>query len=361
MSNEKLVPDRLMYGESNIKESDVKYYDVMEQPFELYGFYEPRKLGGYQRLPDEIGKNVNDGVARLYTNTAGGRARFSTDSQYVVVRAEFPSVYRAGHFALCASSGFDLYVDDPNGGRSRYYGLFRGEAKMTDGFAAILRFPDRRLRHLTLNFPLYNDVSRVWVGLQEDAVVGGGAKYRNVLPVVFYGSSITQGACASRPGNCYENMISRRLNIDYLNLGFSGNGKAEDLIVDYMADLPMSVFVSDYDHNAPNVEYLRATHCKMYQRIREKNPDLPYVMITRPDFVKDFEKGYLASIDRRDVIIDTFRYAREQGDRNVYFIDGESFFAGEWEDSCTVDGTHPNDLGFSKMAAVIGEILDRIL
>lgn len=361
MSKEALVPDRLMYGESNIKETDVKYYDVLEEPFDLYGLYEPRASKKFQRLPDEIGKNVNDGVSRLYTNTAGGRVRFSTDSQYVVLRAEFPSVYRAGHFALCASSGFDLYVDDPNGGRSRYYGLLRGETKITDGFATILRFPDRRLRYLTVNFPLYNDVSRVWIGLQEDATVGGGAKYRDVLPIVYYGSSITQGACASRPGNCYENMICRRLNVDYLNLGFSGNGKAEDNIVDYMAGLPMSVFVSDYDHNAPNVEYLRATHCKMYQRIREKNPDLPYVMISRPDFVKDYATACENSIDRRDVILDTFRFARAQGDKNVYFIDGESFFAGEWEDSCTVDGTHPTDLGFSKMAEIIGQVLSRLV
>lgn len=358
MSNEKKIPDRLMYGEENIKESDVRYYDVLDEPFELYGFYEPRKEGGFKRLPDEIGTTVNKGVTRLYKNTAGGRVRFSTDSEYVILRAELPQLCRFGHMPLSASAGFDLYVDTPENGSSHYYGSLRGSTEMTDGFTTILRFEDRRMRHLTINFPLYNDVSRVWIGLQEDASVGKGMAYRNQLPVVFYGSSITQGGCASRPGNCYQNMISRRLGMHYLNLGFSGSGKAEDRIVDYMAGLSMSAFVSDYDHNAPSVDYLRATHCKMYQKIREKNPDLPYIMISRPDFAG---RHYRSSLARRDVIIDTFRYAREQGDQNVWFIDGESFFAGEWEDCCTVDGVHPNDLGFSKMAEGIGNTLSKLI
>lgn len=356
MSAVRSTPDRLMWGEADIRETDVRYYDVLEPSFDLYGFYEPRKENGFKRLPDEIGKNVNSGVAKLYTNTAGGRVRFCTDSLYVIVRVSLPNVTRFDHMPLTGSAGLDLYIDDPCGGRSVFGGLFRPSVDMTNGFVSIIKFRTKKQRYLTVNFPLYNDVSSLEIGLQEDATLKKGLSYRNALPIVYYGSSITQGGCAGRPGNCYENMIARRWNLDYLNLGFSGSGKAEDLIVNYMAELPMCAFVSDYDHNAPNAEYLRATHQKMYDTIRGKNPDLPYIMVSRPDFV-----WHSDSEARRDIIADTYRYARAQGDQNVYYIDGETFFKGEWEDCCTVDTVHPNDLGFRFMADSIGNTLGKLI
>ena len=352
------VPDKLMVGEDAITETDVQYHNPLtETVFDLYGFCRPRELGRYQRLPDEIGENVNEGVRELYRNTAGGRIRFSTDSDYVILRVGLAHAMRADNMPLTGTRCFDLFVDDPADGRSRFHGVFRVyTAKKIEEYVSILKFGSRERRYLTLNFPLYSDVTSLEIGLQENASLGGGLHYRNTLPVVFAGSSITQGGCASRPGNSYQNMIARRLNLDYINLGFSGSFKAEDLIVDYMAELPMSVFVSDYDHNAPDAEYLKSTHFRMYQRIREKNPDLPYIMISKPDCRR---KPELATL-RREVILESFHKAWNEGDRNVYFIDGESFFAGEWEDCCTVDGTHPNDLGFRFMAEGIANTLAKI-
>ncbi len=357
MSQVKTNPDERMWGKTNITQTDVKYYNVKESPFRVYGLYNYKNEPEFKRLPDSLGQTVNDGVAQLYRNTAGGRVRFSTDSAYVVLRAAMPSICRADHMPMTGMSGFDLYIDNPDDGSSYFFNIYRPPLDCTDGYEGIVKFPDRRKRYITINFPLYNDVTDVWIGLQEDAEVGEGMPYRNVLPVVFYGSSITQGGCASRPGNCYTATVSRRLNLDHINLGFSGSGKAEASIAEYMAELPMSIFVSDYDHNAPNVEHLQNTHRRLYETIRAKNPSLPYVMISKPDFFCH-EKN---AIERRDVILETFRYAIEHGDENVYFIDGEGFFQGEWQDSCTVDTTHPNDLGFSKMSDVITSALRKIL
>ena len=359
MSNEAQHPDRLMLpGENNIQDADIRYYDVLEHTaFDLYGLYNPREEGGYKRLPDALAKAVNPGVAGLYTNTAGGRIRFCTDSAYVAIRLTLPKITRFDHMTLIGTSGSDLYEDHPETERSYHIGTFRPPVSMTEGYAGICRLGTRKRRYFTINLPLYNNVTRVEIGLQEDAFIEGGMKYKNSLPVVFYGSSITQGACASRPGLCYQNMIARRLNMDYINLGFSGNGRAEDNIVEYMAELPMSAFVSDYDHNAPTPEYLRDTHCKMYQKIRQKNPDLPYIMLSMCDFIFHWDQAIL----RRDVIFDTYRFAREQGDKNVYYIDGESIFKGEWEDCCTMEGTHPNDLGFHFMAEKLGNTLGKLI
>lgn len=345
-----------MSGASSIDKTDVKYYDVKEAPFELYGFYEPKSEGFFKRMPDDVAEATSASVASLYKCTAGGRLRFSTDSDYVVIRVKLPRIHKFIHMALMASAGFDLFIDDVTSGRSIFYDIFKFSTSVVDNYTAIVRFPDRSLRHLTINFPLYGEVSELLVGLAEGAYIGEGAKYRNKKPVVYYGSSITHGACATRPGSCYPAILSRRLNIDYLNLGFSGSCKAEDAIVEYMSNLDMSVFVCDYDHNAPTVEYLRETHHKVYDAVRAKNPELPIIFISRPDFSKHLDN----SIRRREIILDTYHKAYNSGDRNVYFIDGESFCTGDYEDCCFSDDTHPTDLGFVKMAESIGNVLGKL-
>ena len=355
--------DQNLSVQTTLKESDICFYDGRKDPFDVYGFYDYRNEPDFKRLPDEVAKSVNPGVALLYLNTAGGRVRFSTDSQYVAIHAEMSGIGRMPHIPLTGSAGFDLYVDDPETGVSRYYKTFVPPYDMKDGFDSILKFKTRQLHHFTIHFPTYSNVKNLFVGLQQDAKLGHGVKYLALKPIVYYGSSITQGGCCSRPGNAYQNVISRRLHIDHINLGFSGNGKAEDTIIEYLAELEMSAFVSDYDHNAPNVEHLQKTHCKLYQRIREKHPDLPYIIVSRPDFDGGFDYGYNYghndSIARRNVIYETYRFAYQSGDRNVYFVDGESIFRGQCLDMCTVDGCHPNDMGFSLMASAIGNELER--
>ncbi len=210
-----------------------------------------------------------------------------------------------------------------------------------------------------INFPLYNNVSSLHIGVSRTAQFETPASYRDVPPVVFYGSSITQGGCASRPGNCYQNFLSRWLNLDYINLGFSGNGKAEDTIVQYMNALPMSVFVSDYDHNAPTPEYLQNTHYKMYETIRKAHPTLPYIMISKPDFNPHDPRT--DDIERRRIVMESYCRAVANGDNHVYFIDGAALFSGFERDACTVDGVHPNDLGFYRMAQGIYPVLKDIL
>lgn len=349
--------DKNMAVEKTINEPDIAFYDVRQEPFEVYGLYNYRTEPNFKRMPDEIAQTVSKGVAGLAYHTAGGRVRFSSDSAYVAIRAEMPKIGRMPHFALTGSAGFDLYVDDPATGITRFHKEFRPDFNFTGGYESIVRFSGKRLRHFTLHFPSYSRVSNLQIGLQQDATLGEGMKYRNDKPVVYYGSSITQGGCASRPGNTYENVIAQRMGLDYINLGFSGSGKGEPAMADYIASLDMMAFVCDYDANAPTPEHLRATHLPLYRAVRAKHPDIPYIMISRVHVDHDYEK----TIACRDVIYDTYRYAREQGDRNVYFVDGEGIFRGKYANMCTVDGCHPNDLGFALMADAIGATLERAM
>ena len=347
--------DKNMAVQSTVNEPDIAYYDVRRAPFEVYGLYNYRTEPDFKRMPDEVAQTVSKGVAGMAYHTAGGRVRFSTDSLYVAIRAEMPKIGRMPHFALTGSSAFDLYADDPATGITRFYKEFRPAFDFTGGYESVVRFSEKRMRHFTIHFPSYSRVRDLQIGLQQDATLGGGMKYRNEKPVVYYGSSITQGGCASRPGNSYQNVIAQRMGLDYINLGFSGSGKGELEIVRYLAGLDMMAFVCDYDANAPTPEHLRETHLPLYQAIRAKHPDIPYIMISRVHVDRNYEDA----MTRRDVIIDTYRHARAQGDRNVYFIDGESIFRGKYANMCTVDGCHPNDLGFALMADAIGATLER--
>jgi len=347
--------DKNLKVETNLKLDDICFYDARREPFRLYGLYNAKTEAEFKRLPDDVAQSTNQGVAALYKNTAGGRVRFSTDSSYVAVKAVMPGIGKLPHMPLSGSAGFDLYIND--GGKDVYFKTFMPPYDIKDGYESVIHFEDRRARNITIHFPLYSCVSSLYIGLQEDANVGEGAKYKYEKPVLYYGSSITQGGCASRPGNCYQNIISAKLGCDHINLGFSGSARGEDIIADYIASLDYSIFVCDYDHNAPSVEHLEKTHEKLFLKVREAIPEVPIVLVSKPDF--DSNPTEIAK--RRDVIYRTYMNALRRGDKNVYFIDGERLFKDENRDACTVDGCHPNDAGFVRMAEVIGFTVDKIL
>ena len=333
--------------ETKIEKSDIKFHNVLTSPFKIHGvFYEG---GKFRRMPEAVAKAVSPGVHILHSNTAGGRVRFKTDSPYIAINAKMPSVGKMSHFALCGSSGFDLYVDGV------YCRSYLPPFDISDGYEGIAEMLKSGMKEVLINFPLYSDVSELYIGLRQGAFVGEGKNYKTDQPIVYYGSSITQGGCASRPGNSYESIVSRRLDADYINLGFSGNAKAEPEIAEYISKLDMSVFVYDYDHNAPTIEHLENTHEKMFCFIREAKPDLPIVLMSRPKYrLTDDEK------QRFDIIKKTYEKAVAAGDTNVYLIDGGTLMALA-KDEGTVDDCHPNDLGFASMAKVVGDLLEKIL
>lgn len=333
---------------SEIDPNGLIYYDVLSEPFDVYGLIYEK--GRFVRMAQERADLVNDGVSYLNKNTAGGRVRFRTNSKRVAIKAEMDEICRMDHFTLCGSAGFDLYD------RTEYIHTYRPPYEMTDGYESEYVACDGEVHSYQINFPLYSNVKKLYIGLEADCVLEKGDDYRHSRPIVCYGSSITQGGCASRPGNAYEEFISRIFDCDYINLGFSGSAKGEDEMAEYISGLDMSVFVYDYDHNAPNAEHLKRTHEPMFAKIREANPELPIILVSRPQYgtSEDCEQ-------RKAVIRSTYDNAVRNGDTNVYFVDGSHFFDELGGASSTVDGCHPNDLGFFSMAKSIAAVLERIL
>lgn len=333
---------------TGINEKNITFFDPTKAPFSLHGVIPPdAELDAYHRIPRALAEATNDGVAWLYRNTAGGRIRFRTDSPYAAIKVRYPRMCVMNHMALCGIQGFSLYrVID---GRERYVGSFIPTGATE--YENVLYLP-RELSDYVLYMPLYNDVGEILIGLDRGSQIEPPAPYRQPVPVVYYGSSITQGGCASRPGNDYQGFVSRELGCDYINLGFSGSAKGETCMAEYIAGLSMSAFVLDYDHNAPDPEHLEKTHEAFFKIVREKNPDLPIVIVSRP-------QQYLGEDGkrRRAIIRATYERALAAGDGNVYFLDGSTFFEDLPSDDATVDGCHPTDLGFYFMAKKIGEVL----
>lgn len=339
--------DKNFAVDNEIDKTGLAFYSAEDKPFVIYGIF--REGDRFRRLPEAVAEKVSKGVFGLHDRTAGGRVRFATDSDKIAIRAKMPVINRSAHFPLTGSSGFDLYAD------GKFVKSFRPPFTMEEGYESLLELGEAKRREITINFPLYSSVNFLEIGLSEGAEIWEPAPYRPLKPIVYYGSSITQGGCASRPGRSYQSVIERRLNCDYINLGFSGNAKGEQIMADHIKNLPMSVFVFDYDHNAHRAENLLETHEPFFRTVREANPDLPIVMMNRPKFyLTEAEK------ERRAIIETTYQNALKAGDKNVYFISNEELCA-LCADEGTVDGCHPTDFGFASMAIAIGDVLEKIL
>ncbi len=345
--------DKNLAVNTDIPFDDIVWLDSKDAPIRIHGLAVHEHGKSFLRMPQNVADKVSGGVASLNGHTAGGRIRFATDSPYIAIRAVMPDNGTMPHITMLGQSGFDLYVTVD--GKESYSGSFM-PANRKHGYSS-WKPTDSKMHTYTINMPLYDPVEEVYIGLASSANIAEPEDYKYTCPVVYYGSSITQGGCASRPGNSYQALITRMLSCDHINLGFSGNAHGEPVIAKYIASLEQSVFVCDYDHNSVNPQELWERHYPLYETFRKAQPKTPVIFVTRPDFHPDNND----EVERRKAVIATYERAKANGDENVYFIDGATIFDGEFRDSCTVDGCHPNDLGFSRMALVIGKAVEKAL
>lgn len=323
------------------------FLDPLQPPFSVHGLVIERDgdRATWHRLPKDIIGEINDTVTRLASYTSGGRIRFATDAARVCVRVKPSNPEFRSNMTDAATVGCDLYVDG-----EFVEAVFSWE-RGTNVYERTVNLPSGT-HEIMIHLPLYSTVESVVVGVSDGASVAPAKPYRITKPILFYGSSITHGVSASRPGLAYPAMLSRWLDADIINLGLSGNCKGERILADYFAGLDISAFVLDYDHNAPTVQHLIDTHEPFFKVIRAAKPNLPIIMVSRPNTANSPDWR-----ERRDVVRRTYENAKAAGDVNVYFIDGSELFGSDDRDACVIDGTHPNDLGFYRMAQGIYQVL----
>lgn len=226
---------------SYISKPDVIFHDVDESPFKVYGI--GRYGDRYMRVPPYVAEGLNSRAKKFSSATAGARVRFKTDSSYVAVRVHVGEIYRVPMLTLTASAGLDLYEEN------KFLGSFNPPYELQSGgvYESVINLDGEGMKDLTVNLPLYSGVNRLWIGVSEKAWIHAPNEYKREAPIVFYGSSVTHGACASRPGNTFSAIISRSLDSDIINLGFGAGCRAETKLAEYIGGLGASILICGYD------------------------------------------------------------------------------------------------------------------
>lgn len=320
---------------------DVVYKDALSEPFVLEGFPFRKKGEPLRRLPSYIKpEDISNGVYHLANHTSGGVIRFRTDSPYLTIRARIGHrKISMGHMPATGSSGFDLMADKDT--YIKTVNPMHYKREIPEPLEVLMtKNNPKTMRDYTLYLPLYNSVKSIEIGFAPSAKVEAPTPHKVKKPIVFYGSSITHGACASRTSLPYTALVCRDVDAPMVNLGFSGNAKGEPKMAELIASLDMSVFVYDYDYNAPTAEHLAKTHEPFFKIIRKAQPNLPIIMLSRVSHAID---------ERANIVKQTYENAKKAGDKNVWFIDGRDLFKDLPFALLTVDHCHPNDLGFYLM------------
>jgi len=327
------------------------WIDFPNDGFNVHGlawFEEDRPV--LRRLPERLKSTFREPVWELAQCPAGGRILFRTDSLHVGIRAKVSDNAVMNHITRIGQSGFDVYVDGNFMGSVAPDANGRIEAEWQ-----IQVSPN--LRDVVIHMPLYKPVTLEQIGLDEGAAIKGHKPFAIEKPIVYYGTSITQGGCASTPGTTYQDFISRWLNVDFVNLGFSGNGHGDIEVARAINEIPASCLV--IDHWANMGENYGENLPIFVGELRKVHKDVPVVVVGPFYFCRD-DLGNTLHEKQRKMGQDFVKRAVAGGDRHIYFFDGRKMISRETSFGL-VDGVHPNSLGFYLMAKAFAPFLKKVL
>jgi len=331
--------------DSAVASSEITYYG--EDFFRLEGTEIPDSLkeNRYDRLPFSYKKIVRKPVWDLSKSSAGLSIRFFSNSTTIRVKWNILNGFTMNHMAETGIKGVDLYYRNENG----WQYVNTGRPQGIDNDYLLVNNMTEKPREFKIFLPLYDGVKNIEVGINSTSFIKKPEK-NTKKPIIFYGTSITQGGCASRPGMAHTNIISRKLDIDVINFGFSGNGRMEEPIAKLIAESEPAFYVIECMPNMINTENVFNNTIPFVNTIRKKNPDSPIVFVDlfKSSFLfldnkaqKDTEAMNLALKHEHQKMMDA-------GYKNIFYIESENALGPDQEG--TVDGVHFTDLGFMRYA-----------
>lgn len=344
------------YGATNLRaQEELQWFDVRDWGIEGKGFQETEKW--FDRLPAKAKGSVTDAVWNLSRHSAGMLVHFQTDASEIHVDYKVSSSNLAmPHMPATGVSGLDLYGKDSNGSW-KWIAVYAPKAQENSG--PIMSGLDGNLREYGIYLPLYNGTEHLRIGVSKVNRFTTIAP-RTEKPIVFYGTSITHGACASRPGMPHPSILGRRLNKPIINLGFSGNGRMDLEVGKHLVELDAALYVIDCLPNM-NAAEVTAKTSPLVQLLRSEHPETPIVLVE--------DRSYSNSwvISSQKVRNETSRLALkaeyekllDNGIKKLFYIDGESLLGADRDD--TTDGSHPSDLGFYRHADAFEPVLRNAL
>lgn len=313
----------------------------------------------YGRLPGSARGTVRDAVWNLACNSAGLYLRFTTDSPEITVRYTVAGGHAMPHMPATGVSGVDLY----NGRGERCWGSYSFGNPIVYTYREL---PDTTSdgTDYTLYLPLYNTVRELQIGVRADsefAFEAADTTFAERLPVVIYGTSIAQGACASRPGMAWSNILQRKLGLPVVNLGFSGNGRLEPEVIDYVASIPAALYVVDC---MPNMYVPEDSVCTLVlnavRQFRRLRPQTPILLVEHPGYANRFTNATKRHEDERADRAQrrAFETLRREGVKGLYYLSRKEL--GMPRDGM-VDYIHPSDFGMEAYAEAYRHAIRRIL
>lgn len=310
----------------------------------------------YDRLPKTAKGVVRGPVWSLSQDSAGMAVRFISDSPEISARWVLRRTELAlPHMAASGVSGLDLYTKV--NGKWRWIGA--GRPKQSSNEVVVARGITPGKREYMMYLPLYNGVKSVEIGIDSDSVLEP-APVRSQKPIVFYGTSILQGGCASRPGMAYPAVVGRQLDWPTMNLGFSGNALSEPEVANLLAQLDPAVYVLD---PLPNMtgELVSQRIEPFVKTLRTAHPKTPIVLVEHVEyqdgpFIEKRREKYTKANEALQI---AYKNLKHSGVRNLYYVPGKDLYGNDGD--ATVDGTHATDLGFERMAEKVTPVVRKVL
>ena len=315
--------------------------------------------GSFCRLPLRAKDVVRPDVWTLAQQTAGGRLAFRSDATAMSVRATTPNPGHMPHMPSTGSNGLSLYCGAP--GRMRPWATAVPDMEKGAYECQLFAAVAPRMREFILYMPLYKELQALELGVNRGARILKPSRPAVERPVVFYGTSITQGGCASTAGSDFVSIVGRLLNIDVVNLGFSGNGTGDAEVAELMSEIDAALYVLDYAGNT-DAKGLNRTLPRFIDILRARRPTAPILIMTCVCFSRyDFSPAVRDGLEqKRDVMIEHYVRRRRRGDPNVHLVDGFGLIPFG-TDAAYVDGVHPADHGFRMMAERLAPFIEQIL
>jgi lysophospholipase L1-like esterase len=339
------------------EENGIVWYDATLLTMEGQGWTGDDLKAPFDRLPAKAEGKVRDAVWGLSRHSAGISVRFTSDAPAVHCRWTLTSAnLDMPHMPATGVSGVDLYVKTGTGWRW----LANGRPTAQTNTAALVSGLPAESREYVLYLPLYNGASSVEIGVAKDFSIAPLPRREARRPLVFWGTSITQGGCASRPGMVHTSILSRQLDVTVINLGFSGNGKLEPEMAELIAEIDAAAFVLDCLPNCNAAEVTERT-APVVAILRKAHPRTPIVLVEDRTYSNAFLIA--GSRERNDTSRAALKAEYEKllaaGGEQLFYIQGESLLGEDGED--TVDGSHPTDLGFLRQAEAMHKVLEQLV
>lgn len=345
--------------------TNMKYYNPMNNNvFTIEGLPFIKENNQYFRIPLDQEKKVTDAVWWLSGQPSGGQIRFKTNSKKITVKIKSKGDYLMCHMPKTGQQGVDLYFRLSNQRNYHFFTCAKFNAPCDEFESLIFEADGKANKDIIINLPLYEGLQEILIGIEKDSTIKKACKHKVDGKVVIYGTSVTQGGCASRPGMSFTNILSRKLDVEFVNLGFSGSGLGEIELAHIINQIEnKNLVILDYEANGGATGDMEYNLEPFIDTIRNKNPEIPILVISKLPFppVQFRQK----EIDKRNKFYNIQKSMVDKkanlGDKNIYFIDGYTLYSHKDAHEFSVDGYHPTDLGFYMIAQKLYHPIKKLL